>query len=122
MRHDLALNVKLGDTVYNCCMDALIVTGIDYVIYFVPIRFHTIEKNSSNLYLSSTAYNIQNLYLADLEGETDDEKSWVNWAKDNKDFLLTFDHLETVKEIYKTAFLNGFNHKQVTSFEELMQK
>ena len=115
MRIDLAENIKVGDTVYNCFMNALVVTSIyrkDNVIIFSTVDTRLNRGN----------YDSADVYLPNLEEESDDEKSWVNWAKDNRDFFDAFDHIETMKEIYKTAFCNGFEYKRKITFEENMQK
>lgn len=116
MRIDLANNVKVGDIVYNCFMDELVVTSI-YGKGSSKIVFSTIDTR-----LHRSNYNFSDLYLKDLEDETDDEKAWVNWAKDNRDFFDDFDHIETMKEVYKTAFCHGFEHNRKYSYEEIMQK
>lgn len=120
MRLDLAMNVKIGDTIYNCFMDALVVSEIKKDID--NGRVHRIVFSTIDTRLNHASYESSDLYLPDLDGETDDEKSWVNWAKDNRDFLTQFDHIETTKEIYKIGFCNGFEYKRKVSFEELMQK
>ena len=116
MRIDLADNIKLGDVVYNCFMDELVVTSI-YGKGSSKIIFSTIDTR-----LHRSNYNFSDLYLTDLEGESDDEKSWVNWAKDNRDFFNEFDHIETMKDLYKIGFCRGFEHRQKITFEEAMQK
>jgi hypothetical protein len=117
MRLDLAADIKVGDTVYNCFMDALVVTSIYHNVSEHTFVFSTIDTR-----LNRANYAHEDIYLSDLADETDDEKSWVSWAKDNKDFFDTFDHIETMKEIYKVGFCKGFEHKQQISFEEQMQK
>ena len=117
MRIDLADNIKLGDVVYNCFMDELVIISIHKDVESRKIIFGTID---TRLYKSS--YDSSDLYLKNLEDETDDEKSWVNWAKDNRDFFDEFDHIETMKEVYKIGFCRGFEHKQRITFEEAMQK
>jgi hypothetical protein len=116
MRIDLADNIKLGDVVYNCFMDELVVTSI-YGKGSSKIIFSTIDTR-----LHRSNYNFSDLYLTDLEGESDDEKSWVNWAKDNRDFFNEFDHIETMKDLYKIGFCRGFENRQKITFEEAMQK
>jgi len=117
MRLDLAMNVKLGDKVYNTYKEVFYVVG----------KYET--KNNIVFDISTLGNNITKVlytevYSSDLEGESDDEKSWVNWAKDNKDFLIKFENkqIEAIKQIYKTAFLNGFEYKRIVSYEEMMQK
>ena len=117
MRIDLADSIKLGDIVYNCFMDELVVTSIKKDIHDKRIVFGTVD---TRLYRSS--YDSNDVYLKDLIDESDDEKSWVNWAKDNRDFFDEFDHMETMKEIYKTAFCNGYEFKKRISHQEAMQK
>lgn len=122
MRPDIAFGVKVGDTVYNCFMEPLIVhekivcaadthPRHDYIKFVVK----DVNNNIHN-------YACEDLYPADLEDEDDAEKAWVNWAKDNKDFLITFDHIETTKEVFKVGFGQGFDHKKHYTHEEMMQK
>jgi hypothetical protein len=117
MRKDLAQNIKIGNTVYNCFMDTLVVTSIYHDLSQHSIIFGTVDTR-----LNKASYDSKDIYLSDLEEESDDEKSWVNWAKDNRDFFDEFDHIETMKEVYKTAFYNGFEHKRQIIFQEQMQK
>lgn len=117
MRIDLADNIKVGDIVYNCFMDELVVTSIRKETSDRQIVFGTVD---TRLYRSS--YDSNDVYLKDLIDESDDEKSWIEWAKNNRDFFDEFDHLETMKEVYKTAFCNGFEHRRKIKLEEMMQK
>jgi hypothetical protein len=121
MRIDLANGVKLGDIVYNCFMDKLVVTSIHKDVADTG-GFHKIVFGTIDTRLHKISYDSSDIYLEDLEGESDDEKSWVEWAKDNRDFFDEFDHIETMKEIYKMAFCNGFEHKRKITYEEMMQK
>jgi hypothetical protein len=121
MRIDLAQNIRLGDTIYNCFMDKLVVSSISKKVGdtggFNNIVFGTVDTRLRNAH-----YDSNDVYFEDLYGESDDEKSWVEWAQNNRDFLYTFDHIETTKEIYKIGFCNGFEHKRKMSYEEMMQK
>jgi hypothetical protein len=121
MRIDLAQDIFIGDIIYNCFMDQLIVTSIKKDMAdnrgFHRIVFETIDNNSHK-----ANYSSDDVYFSDLYGESDDEKSWVGWAKENRDFFEVFDHIETMKEIYKIGFCNGFEYRRKISFEEMMQK
>jgi len=118
MRIDLANNLRVGDVVYNCFMDKLTIISLHKDDEDIKNPFFgTISKT-----LNITSYSYKDLYFEDLYGESDDEKSWVMWAKDNKDFFDTFDHIETMKEIYKLAFCHGFEYKKKLSYEEMMEK
>jgi len=119
MRLDLADHLKVGDKVYNCFMEPLTIISINKTAAHNTYKIIFTTTNTSS---HKAEYDYKDLYLEDLYGESDDEKAWVNWAKENKDFVDTFDHIETMKEIYKTAFCHGFEYKKHISFEEMMQK
>lgn len=122
MRLDIAQGVGVGDVVYNCFMDPLKVK--EKILFsadtYPSYRHMEIIVTDSNNAIHK--YLCEDLYLSDLEDEDDAEKSWINWAKNNKDFFDTFDHINTIKEIYKTAFYNGFEYKKQLTHEEIMQK
>jgi hypothetical protein len=117
MRIDIANNLKIGDIIFNCFMDELIVTSIHKDIKSQQVFFGTVDTR-----LNKQSYNFRDVYDKDFTDESDDEKAWVNWAQDNRDFFDEFDHIETMREVYKTAFCHGFEHKQRIKFEEAMQK
>lgn len=122
MRIDFASDVKVGDTVYDCFMQPFVVVyKIGHSVDTYPAHTYTrfIVRDTSG---KEHEYSSEDLYLSDLEGECDEEKSWVEWAKDNKDFFDEFDHLSTIKEIYKVGFGKGFDHRRKLTFEEMMQK
>jgi hypothetical protein len=119
MIKSLAENLKIGDTIVNCFMEKLVISNLikvdsdnisDLIIYSVDTQLNTHK------------YSYQDVYLVDLYGESDEEKSWINWAKDNKDFLTTFDHITVVKTIYIQGFANGYEYKKQYTLEEMMQK
>jgi hypothetical protein len=122
MRLDIAQGVNIGDTVYNCFMEPLVVKDkIGYSLDTYPnyeyIKFVVADNNNKE-----HNYLYGDVYLQDLEDEDDAEKSWVNWAKDNKEFFNIFDHIEASKEIYKIGYGRGFDYKRQISYEEMMQK
>jgi hypothetical protein len=98
-------------------MDELVITSIYKEFGFPKIVFTTVDTR-----LHRASYDSNDVYLKNLEEECDEEKSWVNWAKDNRDFFEEFDHIETMKEIYKIGFGNGFDHKRKMTYDEIMQK
>lgn len=111
----LAENVKVGDIVYNLFMQKLVVGYIsqgDNNIVFTVV----------DTGLNPHAYSYEDIYLEDFYGESDEEKNWINWAKNNKEFINTFDHLSTIKWIYQQGFADGFVYRKKISFEEMMQK
>lgn len=115
MRIDLASNIKVGDILYNCFMEKLVVTSI-YKDQSSLI-FSTV-----NTRLSRTGYSYEDVYLENLYGESDEEISWINWINENKDISDSFDDIENSKKMYKIGFGRGFQHKRKISFEEMMQK
>lgn len=122
MRSDIAMGVKIGDTVYNCFMEEFTIqektvfTADTHPSYHY-IKFVVKDKNN-NIY----DYACSELYLHDLLDEDDAEKAWVGWAKDNKNFFSTFDHIATNKELFKIGFGRGFQYQRQISYEEMMQK
>lgn len=121
MNIDLALDIRVGDTVYNAFMDALIVKSYSWKFNdqgkIDSIVFHVTDANNS-----VHVYEYEDIYDKYMTWESDEEQSWVNWAKDNKDFILEFDHITTIKEIYKIGFANGFAYKRKMLAEEMLQK
>lgn len=121
MRLDLAIDVSKGDTLYNCFMQPLVVADVE-VSRCNNGHINNINFVVVNTGLQSAVYNYSNLYFGDLEDEDDAEKAWINWAKNNKDFFDTFDHIQTIKEIYRVGFYDGFEYRKYTNYLEEMQK
>lgn len=121
MRADQAQTLQLGDRVIDTFSMDLIVKSIksvrDHNEELLHILVITEDKNG----IQDTNHH-EDVYLPDLDGVGDEEKSWLNWAKKNQDFLEEFDHLSSVRLIYMNGFANGFEHKRKISFEEMMQK
>ena len=115
MRIDLANNIKVGDTIQNCFMDNMVVTSI--YKDDSKIVFSTIDTR-----LCRSSYSYKDVYLSDLYGESDEEKSWINWIQNNRDTADTFDDIENCKKMYKIGFADGFHYKRQISMEEMLQK
>lgn len=115
MRIDLANNIKIGDIVYNCFMDEVVVTSI--YSDDKKIIFSTIDTK-----LYRRGYDSKDVYFSDLYGESDEEKSWINWINNNKDQVDQLDDIENSKKMYMIGFSDGFAYKQKIKFEEIMQK
>jgi hypothetical protein len=122
MRLDLAMGLKIGDIVYNAFMDQLVITSRFDQRDNVNNKLWTIVFGTVNTKLYSESYPFDDLYFKDLEGESDEEKSFVNWAKDNRDFFEDSDCLHGMKECYKQGYAMGFHSKLQYSYEEQMQK
>lgn len=115
MLKSLAETVKVGDIVYNVFMQKLVVASISHGD--TNIVFTVVDTG-----LNAHSYSYEDMYFEDLYGESDEEKSWISWAKNNKEFVETFDHLSTIKWIYQQGFAEGFVYRQKISHEEMMQK
>jgi hypothetical protein len=114
MRIDQARNLKKGDIVYNCFMQPIVVQN-----YVAAHPFHIVFVTDIN----SRTYecSFEDLYLENLDGEDDAEKSWINYAKTKLTWLSVTDVLR-MRNLYRLAFYDGFNHKLKYSYEEMMQK
>lgn len=111
----LADSIKVGDTVCNTFMQKFVVSSIsqeDNGLVFAMV----------DTGLNTHYYSYEDIYFTDLYGESDEEKSWIDWAKNNKEFVETFDHLSTIKWIYQQGFADGFVYRKKISHEEMMQK
>lgn len=121
MIQGIAISTHVGDQVYNCFMDELIVKSYFYKYdnngRLSSITFDTLDKNNN-----TKTYSFDNLYDKDFTWESDEEKSWIEWASQNKDFVLEFNHIDTIKNIYKIGFANGFDYRRKIKHEEIMQK
>lgn len=123
MRLDLAMGLKVGDIVYNAFMDELVITSR----FDTPInggkKIHKIIFSTVDTRLNRNTYSFDDIYFKDLEGESDEEISFVNWAKNNRDYLGDADEwFSVMKQCYKQGFAMGFEYKRKISFEEAMQK
>lgn len=110
----LADGIKAGDTVCNTFMQKFIVSSVsqdDNGLVFTLV----------DTGLNTHYYSYEDIYFEDLYGESDEEKSWIDWAKNNKDFIENFDHIATIKNIYKQGFASGFVHRQKLH-EEMIKK
>lgn len=118
---DQAKNLIVGDTVVDTFMTHLTVQSVKIVYNHKQELLHilvtTQDKNNQE-----DTYHHEDIYLSDLDGVSDEEKSWLSWAKDHKDFLEEFDYIPSVRLIYIQGFAHGFVYKKQISYEEIMQK
>jgi hypothetical protein len=112
MRLDLAMALKPGDKVINVFMDELVITSVDHSI---SPSITALDTRLQKHYLSP-----DEIYHPDLEDICDEEKSFILWAKDNKQLIGENSRLS--KEIYMQGYANGFNSRVKYSHEEQMQK
>ena len=115
MRLDLAMGLKVGDKVVNVFMDELVISGIDHSYDPKPPVFIALDTMLQKHYLW-----FDDIYYPDLSDICDEEKSFVLWAKDNKQFIGEYSRL--FKTVYMQGFAMGFDHKKKMSYEEAMQK
>jgi hypothetical protein len=118
MRLDEAKQIKVGQKLHNALLDPVIVTSI-----FSPsdsgdvIIFGTI-----NTRLQKESYLFEDLY-DDLEEICDEEKSFMTWAKGNRELVVyNEESFRIMKKAYMVGFGNGFAHRQTHTYEEQMQK
>ena len=115
MRLDLALGLKLGDKIVNVFMDELIISQIDHSYDPKPPVFIAIDTRLEKHYLW-----FDEIYYPDLSDICDEEKSFILWAKDNKQFIGENSRL--LKTVYMQGYAMGFHSKRQYSYEEQMQK
>ena len=115
MRLDLAMGLKIGDKIVNVFMDELVISGIDHSYDPKPPVFIALDTMLQKHYLW-----FDDIYYPDLSDICDEEKSFVLWAKDNKQFIGEYSRL--FKTVYMQGFAMGFDHKRKIFHEENMQK
>ena len=119
MRLDLAMGLRIGDVVFNAVGKRLIIEHYDST----SMVFSAVDTR-----LCSSKYMLDDIYLEDLYGESDEEKSFVHWIRDNKvadsDILYNKFNLcfSLMKQTYKQGYAMGFHSKRQYSYEEQMQK
>lgn len=121
MRPDQAKSLVAGDKVIDTFMTHLIVKSVKIVHNHKEELLHILVTTEDQNNKQDT-YHHEDIYLPDLDEVSDEEKSWLSWAKDNQDFLEEFDHLPSVRLIYMRGFAKGFEYKKQLSYEEMMQK
>ena len=115
MRLDLAMGLKVGDKIVNVFMDELVISQIEHNYDPKPPVFIALDTRLQKHYLW-----FDEIYHPDLEDICDEEKSFILWAKDNKQ--LIGENSRLAKEIYMQGYAMGFNSKLQYSYEEQMQK
>lgn len=115
MRLDLAMGLKVGDKIVNVFMDELVISKIDHTYDPKPPVFIALDTMLEKHYLW-----FDDMYYPDLSDICDEEKSFVLWAKDNKQFIGENSRL--LKTVYMQGFAMGFDHKKKISHEDAMQK
>jgi hypothetical protein len=115
MRLDLAMGLKVGDKIVNVFMDELVISEIDHSYYQRPPVFIALDTMLQKHY-----YWFDDIYYPDLSDICDEEKSFVLWAKDNRQ--LVGENSRLLKTVYMQGFSMGFEHKRRISYEEAMQK
>lgn len=121
MRLDIAMSVNVGESVFNCFNDYLTVSE-KKIFYTDKGKINNIIFVTEDSKGLVHKYDHEDLYVDDMEDESDTEKAWVGWASQNKDFLETFDHIATIRNIYIEGFVEGFKNKLKYSYLEQMQK
>ncbi len=115
MRLDLAMGLKVGDKIVNVFMDELVISKIDHSYDPKPPVFIALDTMLQKHY-----YCFDDIYYPDLSDICDEEKSFVLWAKDNRQ--LVGENSRLLKTVYMQGFSMGFDYKRKLSHEEAMQK
>ncbi len=115
MRLDLAMGLKVGDKIVNVFMDELVISAIDHSYDPKPPVFIALDTMLQKHYLW-----FDDIYYPDLSDICDEEKSFVLWAKDNRQFVGENSRL--LKTVYMQGFSMGFEHRRRITHEEAMQK
>ena len=115
MRLDQAMKLNVGDKVVNCFMDELIISKIDNIYYPKPPVFIALDTRLQKHYLW-----FDEIYHPDLADICDEEKSFIMWAKDNREFIG--ENTRLLKTVYMQGFAMGFEFKRAINAQEQLQK
>lgn len=117
MRLDQAQQIKVGQKLHNSLLDEVVVTSI-----FSPSDSDIILFGTIDTRLHKESYSFEDLYY-NLEEICDEERSFISWVKENREFILDNEEsFRAMKKAYMAGFGNGFAHKQTYTYEEQMQK
>lgn len=117
MRLDQAMLLCTGDKLIDCFGQELVVKS-KQITYEKGIPSN-VKVGVVTTYLSVHTYDYEDLYFPDLHEESDEEKSWVDWASKHLD---NSDNLSIIKYAYKQGFANGFMLQKRFTAEEQLQK
>lgn len=120
MRLDLAMALKIGDVVFNAFGEQLIIEYGDIWHCKEDVRERGVLFNAIDTRFCSAKYMFDDIYLEDLYGESDEERSFVYWVRDNH--IKDSSCFPMLKQMYKQGYAMGFHSKFRTSYEEQMQK
>jgi hypothetical protein len=119
MRLDQAMKLNVGDKVVNCFMDELIISKIDNSYPGrndpKPPVFIALDSELQKHYLW-----FDEIYHPDLADICDEEKSFIMWAKDNREFIG--ENTRLLKTVYMQGFAIGFEFKRAINAQEQLQK
>jgi len=116
MRLDQAMKLNVGDKVVNCFMDDIFISSIDYSYHPPkPPVFIGLDSELQKHYLW-----FDEIYHPDLADICDEEKSFIMWAKDNREFVG--ENFRLLKTVYMQGFAMGFEFKRVINAQEQLQK
>jgi hypothetical protein len=122
MRIDIASGLKIGDIVYNCFLDQLVITS-RYDQFADSQSNQSIILSTVDTRLYKETYSCEDLYFPDFQDESDEEIAWIHWAKDNRDLLMEHEYsFKMLKECFKQGFGKGFEYKKKISANEMLQK
>jgi hypothetical protein len=117
MRLDQAKELKIGDSIYNCFLDKLIITGI-HQDDVKELIFSTIDTK-----FTSSAYYYDDLYLLDLSILSQSEAAFLDWTKNNKDLIKNnIEYYQLLKKIFREGFDKGYEFRLIINAEEQLQK
>lgn len=118
MRVDQALSLSVGDKLIDCFSEDLVLNS-KQLLYNSDGQIAKVKLTVVTTYLLLKIYDCSELYLPDLYEESDEEKSWVDWASKHLDRQ---DDISIIKYAYLQGFANGFTYKRKALAEEQLQK
>jgi hypothetical protein len=123
MNFEEAIKLKTGSKVYDCFGNKLLVYKVDFNLSFADDKeqkkcfIHTIDSKLDKVKLSH-----ENVFF-DQEFLSDEEKIFVDWISNNKDFVnKNQDILHIINYCFLQGFAEGYKYKKKQTLQELMDK
>jgi hypothetical protein len=123
MNFEEAIKLKTGSKVYDCFGNKLLVYAVDFNLSFVDGKEKkTCFINTIDSKLDKVKLSHENVFV-DQEFLSDEEKIFVDWISNNKDFInRNQDVLHVINYAFMQGFAEGYKYKKLHTIQELMEK
>jgi len=122
MNFEEAIKLKTGSSVFDCFGNKLLICNVSY-----RLRFNKEPKNECvvtviDSKLNKKYYSHEEVFF-DQEFLSDEEKVFVEWISNNKEFVTkNQDIMHIISHCFLQGFAEGYKYKKQYNIQEMMQK